>query len=242
MTEALNNNQKIVKAIKMLKKEKKLYEIIIAKTIQLYKDEDAFFNIYSSLGKFNLNNDEFEQLWNQKPIERGKVFLYGKEHDMPRFCKSFGESYTFSKREHLSDPIDSIKINDCSFLQKCIDYLKKIKNIEYNQILINWYPDNQSYIGAHSDDEVIFKDSSIFCFNYCKKARNIVLKRKNKCKNTKEELEKINPIKHLMENNTGYEMFGNDFQNRFTHEIPKKASCKEEDERRISLTFRVFHK
>jgi len=43
-----------------------------------------------------------------------------------------------------------------------------------------------------------------------------------------------------MENNTGYEMTGKDFQNRYTYEVPKKV-CSADDERRISITFRVFN-
>ena len=35
-------------------------------------------------------------------------------------------------------------------------------------------------------------------------------------------------------------MTGKDFQNNYTHEVPKRASDINRDERRISLTFRTF--
>ena len=201
----------------------------------------ANFVIYNSLGIFNLSDDMFDELWSQKPDVRGKVFVYGKEHDMPRFCKSYGKSYTFSKREHKADPIDSIIIDNQPFLQLCVNYLKKTTDKNYNQILINWYPDNQSYIGAHSDDESMFVDNTIICFNYCRVSRDIIIKRKSKSKSTKTELLSMNPYKYRMENNTGYEMTGSDFQDLYTHEVPKRASNSNIDERRISLTFRIFN-
>lgn len=205
------------------------------------KKHDAQFVIYRSLGMFNLSDDQFEQLWKQKPNERGKVFVFGKEHDMPRFCKSYGESYTFSGREHIADPMDTIKIDNQPFLQIAIDYLQKEKGKNYNQVLINWYSTNQEYIGQHSDDEGMFADHSVVCFNYCKIPRDIVLRRKNKNKATGTELKPMKkPYKHIMENNTGYAMEGEDFQNCYTHEVPKRASKEDRDERRISLTFRVF--
>ena len=51
----------------------------------------------------------------------------------------------------------------------------------------------------------------------------------------------MDPFKHLMENNTGYAMEGSDFQDCYTHEVPKRASDSTVDERRISLTFRIFN-
>ena len=211
-----------------------------SQTVTMHKKHDARFVVYKSLGMFDLNKTQFKELWSQKPEERGKVFVFGKEHDMPRFCKSYGKSYTFSNREHKADPIEAIKIDGQPFLRLCLDYLKKETGKNYNQILINWYPDHQSYIGAHSDDEKMFTESSVVCFNYCRKPRDIILKRKKKSKLTKDELPKMKPYKHKMENNTGYAMEGDDFQDMYTHEIPKRASDSTQNEKRISLTFRVF--
>lgn len=210
-----------------------------SKNVTLSKNHDATFVIYESLGMFNLTDEQFDELWNQKPEDRGKVFVYGKEHDMPRFCKSYGKSYTFSKREHKADPMDSVKIDGEPFLQYCVDFLKSETGKDYNQCLINWYPDHQSYIGKHSDDESMFANNSVVCFNYCHRSRDIVLRRKKKNKETGEELTEMVPFKHNMKNNTGYAMEGDDFQNCYTHEVPKRA-VGNGDERRISLTFRIF--
>jgi len=225
ITEEYNKAKSLLEELKLTKK----HNIIFT------KKHDAKLTVYSSLGMFNLNKDQFEQLWKQIPEERGKVFVFGKEHDVPRFCKSYVQSYTFSGREHKADPIDSIKIDDQPFLKFCLDYLKKETGKEFNQILINWYPDNQSYIGKHSDDESMFDECDVYCFNYCKRPRDLVIRRK-KCDDVKD----MEPYKLSMENNTGYAMRGEDFQKYYTHEVPKRATKEDRDERRISLTFRVF--
>lgn len=207
----------------------------------LSPDHQACLVIYENLGEFQLTPEQFEQLWKQKPEEKGKVFVFGKEHDMPRYCQSFGKSYTFSKREHIAAPLESIVVENEPYLMKIIHHLRKSTGRKYNQALINWYPDNQSYIGAHSDDEEMFSDHSVVCFNFCKnQGRDIVIHRKKKNKYTKKPMEQMNPLKHLMKNNTGYAMEGPDFQNLYTHQVPKRASKPDQDERRISITIRVF--
>jgi hypothetical protein len=196
--------------------------------------ENAVFGIYSDLGESNLSDEQFEELWSQKPDERGKVFVYGKEHDVPRWCKSYGQSYFFSGREHIADPLDSIIVSEKKFLKKCIKRINKQNGTNYNQCLINWYGNNQHCIGFHSDDEKMFvPGSSVACFNYCKLPRDIVLKKK-------EGKKQVTVLKHSMAHNTGYSMLGSNFQSAYTHGVPKRVSKDDRDERRISLTFREF--
>lgn len=97
-----------------------------------------------------LTPEEFQELIDLKPEERGHVVVYGKKLEIPRFQKLFGKaSYRFSgvevKPEVLSSPV-------------LIKVLERIKEIDehpnrYNGMLVNWYPDGSSYIGPHSDDE-----------------------------------------------------------------------------------------
>lgn len=193
----------------------------------------AKFIIYPDLGDFSLTTGQFEELWKQHPEEHGKVRVYGKEFDMPRWCKSYGKSYFFSGKQHEADPLDKIQIDEKPFLQTCIDYLNN-NGYTYNQILVNWYGNNQHYISDHSDDESSFTGKSrIVCFNYCMTPRDVVIKKKDGKK-------RITILKHNMDNNTGYEMRGSRFQKDFTHGIPKRKSDPDRDERRISLTFRSF--
>jgi len=202
----------------------------ISRTIQL--EDEAQFHIYDSLGDFNLTSDQFEELWNQHPEEKEKVIVFGKIYDMPRFVRTYGKDYTFSNVEHYADPLDAIIIDNKPFLSDAIKYLEKHRNITYNQVLINWYQDGQHYIGAHSDDEKQFDNYTVLCFNYCKRSRDIILTSKKK------DVKKQR-IEHSMNNNTGYEMYGSKFQKNYKHAVPKRA-VKYKDERRISLTFRVF--
>lgn len=201
----------------------------ISRKIELEKD--ATFHIYESLGDFSLSDEQFEELWGQHPKEKEKVKVFGKVYDMPRFVRTYGKDYTFSNVEHHADALDSIVVSGNTFLLDAIDYLEKHRGVQYNQVLINWYQDGQHYIGAHSDDEKQFDNDTVLCFNYCKRSRDIVLTSKNK--------EKKQRIVHSMSNNTGYEMYGKNFQKNYKHAVPKRA-VKFKDERRISLTFRVF--
>ena len=155
---------------------------------------------------------------------------------------TISNTITLPGKDHIAAPIGDIQIDDEPFLQMCMDYLNKVYGVGFNQVLINWYPDNQSYIGDHSDDESMFTNNTVLCFNYCKIPRDIVLKRKKKDKKSGMELPKMKPIKHAMEHNTGYIMEGTDFQNMYTHGIPKRVSRASVgvDERRVSFTFRVF--
>lgn len=208
------------------------------------ENEEAIFMIIPNLNDFNLSPTQFEELWEQKPEEHGKVRVFGKEFDMPRFCKSYGQNYYFSGKQHSAAPLLDIDIlyddEYKPFLCVCIEFLNEKyaeNNWVFNQVLINWYNNNQHYISDHSDDESKFvKGSPIVCFNYCKHPRDIVIKRK------KSDLKKKKSLKHLMENNTGYVMYGKDFQKNYTHGVPKRVTKERRDERRISITFRYFEK
>jgi hypothetical protein len=63
-----------------------------------------------------------------------------------------------------------------------------------------------------------------------------VIKRKKKSKRTSIEIQKMEkPYKHSMEHNTGYSMDGKDFQDMYTHAIPKRVSKETRAEKRISM-------
>lgn len=89
------------------------------------------------------------QLWELHPIEKGKVLIYGKILDTPRYMQSYGSAYTFSHVKHAALPIPSL-------LQPFLDWANQQfgnKNLIYNTLFCNWYEDGSHYIGKHSDDE-----------------------------------------------------------------------------------------
>jgi alkylated DNA repair dioxygenase AlkB len=211
------------------------------KEYSLSKNNNATFVVLKDLGDFSLNKNQFEQLWAQRPKERGTVTVYGKQFDMPRWCKSYGESYFFSGENHNADSIDSILIDGKPFLTRCIEAIKQFypDKVSPNQCLINWYDTLQSYISDHSDDEKNFvKNTPVICFNYCLHPRDIIIKKIYYDDNGKKKSKR--KLKYLMKNNKGYIMQGSDFQKFYTHGVPKRASKEWRDERRISLTFRLF--
>lgn len=72
----------------------------------------------------------FADIWSIKPKERGKVKIYGKMIDVPRFQKSYGKDYTFSGIIHKSDPIPNNMFT-------LLEWINSLGYGIFNQILIN---------------------------------------------------------------------------------------------------------
>lgn len=106
-------------------------------------------------------DDIFQSLMDLRPSTRGKIVIFGKEIDVPRWQQSFGEDYWFSGMNHKAEKITS------PYLQKLLEFVQKNSGKNYRQILVNWYMDGKEYIGAHSDDESqLVKSSSIYSFSF----------------------------------------------------------------------------
>lgn len=197
--------------------------------MDLTKDLDKpKFIIIKVPEELQLSPEQFESLWEKRPVEPSKVFVYGKEHHPPRRFQSYGKDYRFSGRNHSSLPLKDLKI-----LGFENGYLDKIcYKLGTNQVLVNWYLNNQEYISFHKDDETqLVQGKSIFCYIFCKIARDVVIK----CAETNKTV-----WKHPVGNNEGYVMFGETFQKQFVHGVPKRVSKPDRDERRISITCRYF--
>ena len=108
----------------------------------------------------------FKQLWEIHPEEHGKVTIFGKELDVPRWQKSYGRDYRFSGNTSRADPVPDV-------LQPYLDWVHSLgyeesRYGEFNQILVNWYADGSHYIGSHSDDErQLVPDSPIVTITLC---------------------------------------------------------------------------
>lgn len=86
---------------------------------------------------------DFDLVWNL-PKAPGKVTVFGKTYDTPRYQQSYNRGYTFSGNSHPGLPIPPE-------LQSVWDWGQTQGT--YNQLFLNWYDDGKHYIGAHRDDE-----------------------------------------------------------------------------------------
>ena len=74
---------------------------------------------------------DFDEVWNLHPTEYGRIVMYGKEINTPRWQESYGRSYRFSGLTHQAHPIEH------PYLIKLMDWVKAQTGLDYNQLLIN---------------------------------------------------------------------------------------------------------
>ena len=172
-----------------------------------------------------LNKSNFNELWNLHPSDFGKIKIYGKEINTPRYFQNYGEGiYKFSNITHDSQPLPGI-------LKPYLDWINNRETINYNGILVNWYESGHHYIGAHSDDEKsLIKNTNIYCFSFGQE-RDFVVQSKN---------DKSDKKKFTLNNNTLLVM-GGECQKYYKHSIPKVTGKKADNMgKRISVTIRAF--
>jgi alkylated DNA repair dioxygenase AlkB len=169
------------------------------------------------------SQEDYKKIWDLKPSELGKIKLFGKLIDTPRWFQSYGNNYNFSGIDHDSEPVPEI-------LQPLLHWVnQKEPDFEYNGILVNWYQDGSHYIGPHSDDEKdLVKDSPIYAFSFGT-SRNFNIISKNKDIDEK--------YKFSLENNSLIVM-GGECQKFYKHSISKSTRISDS---RISVTIRAFN-
>ena len=162
-----------------------------------------------------LENNQFQQLNYQ---------YYGKVVPAPRLNLAFGDQ-DIGMNFYSGT---SIKLLEWPKILKAIkNTLINELNIPFNSCLINLYKDEHSSIGEHFDREVNPHYHSIVVTISVGQTRRFIVRNKS----TKQ--------KYVTNLNNGdlCIMFGNKFQDNFTHEIPKeKYHCN----MRLSYTFRVL--
>ena len=170
----------------------------------------------------SLNEEQFEELWNLHPKEKGIVKIMGKEIETPRWQQAYGQSYAFSGTVNKALPFHPIILKYVNWANE----QTKNEKEEFNMALLNWYENGDHYIGHHSDDEKqLIQKSPIYCFSFGA-SRDFVLKNKITKENTKVELE-----------NNSLIIMGGTCQKTHTHTLPKR---KKVNEKRISITLRKF--
>jgi len=171
---------------------------------------------------------DFETIWGECPKERGKLNIYGKQVTITRFFKTYGHSYAFSGINAVADPIPI-------WLMPLLNYINSLgyASLEkpFNGILINWYPDGNSYISAHSDSEKgLAKLHSIVSVSLGAQRKFRI-----RSKLTKEIVIDIPmPDRSIL-------VMGGATQNVYTHEVPKiSGELGKRTGKRINITFRRF--
>ena len=179
--------------------------------------------------ELKLDQKQFDALWTLHPAEMGKVKLFNKEHDTPRWQQAYGQPYRFSGLEHKALPVPPQ-------VQRYLDYANTLPQYggQFNMALLNWYKDGQHHIGYHSDDESQMRKSRsgetlVFSLSFGQH-RPLSLKPKKEGRELKVE----------MTNNSALVM-GGLCQKTHKHAVPKVAGKKGEAMRpRINMTFRAF--
>lgn len=171
----------------------------------------------------------FKEIWRWKPENKEQIRFMGNYYDMPRYQQSYGKDYKFSGVNHPSLPIDMSN----EYIQFLFGIAKRDTGLDYNGLLINWYPDGQSYISPHSDDESnLVKDTSIYSFTLGG-TRNFQIRKKSEplVVHNKKTLDILLPNKSVC-------IMGGQFQKEFTHGIPKTTKPIGP---RINFTLRMFN-
>jgi len=175
----------------------------------------------SYLPKYMLEFD-FDELWNLHPPEKGIIKMFGKEIRIPRWQQVFGMSYFYSGIYHKALPMTP-------FLKKLLKWCRKI-NPDLNGCIVNWYDNNKSYIGPHSDNtEPLLPNSEIWTLSFGATRTMLVEKKKNLQENFLK--------KKLTLRNGAIIIMGGTCQHTHKHSIPKD---KIDSGKRVSVTFRCF--
>lgn len=172
-----------------------------------------------------LTSEEFDELWNLKPVNKLVLNFGGKDQVCPRYSRNYIRRYKFnSNNVEFSNEVPPI-------VQRVLDKANtRVSSYTFNQCLVNWYEDD-GYIGYHSDDTrpLVYR-SPIASYSYMKS--NVVKEFALKSKATK-TVDLLLPIK----NNRLIIMEGSCQE---THMHSALRSVTEEDGRRINITFRCF--
>ena len=100
-------------------------------------------------------SQEFPQLWALHPESRHKIIMFEKEYEVPRWSKSYGQTWTglahTKSSSYMYSGFDTSSNNDL-IPNDLVPYYTWIKNLycKYNQVIANWYGE-QDYIAQHSD-------------------------------------------------------------------------------------------
>ncbi|CAA9203421.1 alpha-ketoglutarate-dependent dioxygenase AlkB [Flavobacterium collinsii] len=159
-------------------------------------------------------------------LKDSEVILHHLKHDiiwdcsiMSRKTASFGIPYNYSNIQYKESKIPN-------FFDELIGFVKLFNGFVPNNCLINFYHDNKSKMGFHSDQiDILYKDTGIAIFSF---GSSRILRFKNKID--------FNIIYDLLLENNSYFYMSQEVQDEWLHSVlPDITNEKNE---RYSLTFR----
>ena len=196
--------------------------------------KESWYEQFNLDAEYCIDEELFNELWDLHPVEYGKVKMMNyktkkyEEINTPRWQQSFGKDYNFTGMNHKASKLEH------PYLIKLLKFVNDRSDLEYNQVLINWYNDGQHYIGAHSDDErQLVKNSAIYSFSFGQE-RDFVIKNKSYKVTDPNKVRIVIPL-----TNNSCVVMGGKMQKHFTHEVPKRAPSKCPG-KRINITMRAF--
>ena len=170
-----------------------------------------------------VTDDEFQELWKNKPTKQHTIKVYGKEYKVPRTQVTYYHSYKFSG--NILEPEAVVP----ELVDRCLEYVKKHnQDYEWNGVLANFYKDGTQCIGRHSDDtSSLVHHSPIYSFSFGE-TRTFRIRNKFKKKSLAN--------RDIPTKNGRLIIMGGSFQEDLTHEIPRDKTTKP----RINITIRAF--
>lgn len=107
-----------------------------------------------------MSQADYDRIWQDHPVERVKLPLWGKMQEIPRYQRNYLRDYRFSGVTHRGEALED------PYVKKVLDWVRQHSGQQYNQLMINWY-EQEDYIGPHSDDErELVPGSPIYSFSY----------------------------------------------------------------------------
>lgn len=179
----------------------------------------AWYSIGQLPPHLRMTPELFETLYQLHPESLGKIKMFGKIIDTPRYQQNFGEEYFYTGLLHPANPIPH------PYLSSLMEWVCSESGKAYKQMIVNWYRNGKDYIGDHSDSvKDMVPNSAIYSISFGA-SRDFVISSKSGV--YKETL-------RLREN--GVVIMGGSMQHHYKHGVPKEAGAG----RRINVTFRLM--
>lgn len=211
------------------------------KILYLDKEKKSWIKI-TNLKKNDIDISNFQKIWDERPEHDSYVKIMGKSIKVPRKQQHYSndnKDYFFSGTNSESKPIPKC-------IERYVSVAKKMCNIDFNGVLVNWYSDGSDYIGPHSDSEkdLIYSNSKFKNTN-CKEG--VVVWSLTLYETEQIENKRIFRVKKKSGGKSRIDIhldqkfvliMGGDMQKYYTHSVPK---TKKHVPKRINITCRLFH-
>ena len=248
-------NKKNIKNIKNILPNKEFQKVI-----QLNESGSAYILIdFISDNLQIINTELFNSMWVQHPEKKHKIIMYEKEVEVNRYSKSYLNTWTdlthTKSSSYMYSGYDTLSNNNelPEIFKPYYEFMKNIDN-KYNQVIVNWYENENDYIAPHADcQRGMIKNSkiAILTLNECFIENNNNNDNDDDDENDDNNIRylEITPkyIKHQTDNKPLADVFKiklehgsivtmcGTTQNNFLHEIKKE---NRKIGKRISLSFR----